>query len=335
MQSDSSRQLPSENLVTVMIPCFNQGKELPKAIESALRQSYSPLEIIIADDCSTDNTELVVKKYLDDNRVRYIKNKTNIGRVANYHKLVFELSSGSWLVNLDGDDYWANDTFIETAMKAAMVDTTVSLVFGRQKYYNKSIDKLWENPPPKVHSLMDGKELFLKYPSLPEGVPHMAALYKKAIALRAEIFKNNIIFADSEAMLRLLPFGKVAYINIFAGVWNDHGNNASYTPQIEQRIENHLMIKSPYDFFSKMNLFDPNELLSWREKFLTRMIRETCCFYLDNYDIKNCFKYLNKASSDISTISLLKILFNPRFLIRLFFFKAHLQIKKLKGLLQS
>jgi glycosyltransferase involved in cell wall biosynthesis len=136
MQADFSRQ-SSKTLVTVMIPCFNQANDLPKAITSALAQTYSPLEIIIADDCSTDTTELVVQKYLVDPRVRYIKHPTNLGRVANYHNLVYELSQGEWLVNLDGDDYWINNHFIETAMQVANTDPAVTLVFGRQKYYNK------------------------------------------------------------------------------------------------------------------------------------------------------------------------------------------------------
>jgi glycosyltransferase involved in cell wall biosynthesis len=318
-------------LVSVMIPCFNQAKELPKAIESVLAQSYSHIEVIIADDCSTDNTEFVVSEYLSDKRVRYIKRPRNIGRVANYHSLVYELSQGEWLINLDGDDYWINAKFIETAMQTGMRDPDLVLVFGRQKYYNKSLDKLWENPEPQVDAIMDGKELFLKYPKLHEGIPHLAAIYKKSVAEKAQLFSNNIIYADSEAMLRLLPFGKVAYINVFAGVWNDHGSNASYIPQVDRRIENHLMVKSPFTFFSKLSLLTAIDLKKWREQFLVRMIRETCYFYLDHNDFKNCYSYLRQSYQEISIISLIQILVNPRFLIRLFFSGAHLQIKKLKG----
>lgn len=332
MKTDTTKTELSDLLVTVMIPCYNQAKELAKAIESALSQTYSPLEIIVADDSSTDNTEEVVHKYLSDKRLTYIKRPINIGRVANYHTLVYKDSLGEWLINLDGDDYWINNNFIKNAMDIVVNDPYLVLIFGRQKYYNKSLNILWENPLPYLENLMDGKELFLRYPTISEGIPHMATLYKKSIALKAKIFTNNIIFADAEAMLRIIPFGKVAFINIFAGIWNDHGNNASYTPQINKRIENHLMITSTYDFFCKLNIFTYQELSSWREKFLTRVIRENCYFYLDNSDLKNGYFYLKEASSEIKIFSLLQIFFNPRFLLKLLLSKWYEQIKRWKGL---
>jgi hypothetical protein len=131
-------------------------------------------------------------------------------------------------------------------------------------------------------------------------------------------------------MLRILPFGTVAFINVFAGIWNNHGNNASYNPQITKRIENHMMITSPYEFFSKLHFFEQMDLLKWREQFLTRLIRETSYFYLDNYDLKSCFNYLKKSFSEIKFTSFLKILINPRFLIRLFFLKGKFQIIKIR-----
>ena len=61
--------------VTIMIPTYNQAKYISKAIESALSIDYSNIEVIVSDDCSSDNTEEVVSKYLSDNRYKYIKNE--------------------------------------------------------------------------------------------------------------------------------------------------------------------------------------------------------------------------------------------------------------------
>ena len=61
--------------VTIMIPTYNQAKYISKAIESALNIDYSNIEVIVSDDCSTDNTEEVISKYLEDNRFKYIKRR--------------------------------------------------------------------------------------------------------------------------------------------------------------------------------------------------------------------------------------------------------------------
>ena len=55
----------NQKLVSVVMPTYNRAHLLPRAIESALSQTYKNLEIIIVDDGSTDNTEQIVKKYQD------------------------------------------------------------------------------------------------------------------------------------------------------------------------------------------------------------------------------------------------------------------------------
>ncbi len=74
---------PTLPLVTIGIPTYNQQEYLAAAVESALAQQYPNLEIIVADDCSTDETEKIVQPYLLDKRLKYFKNENNVGRVLN------------------------------------------------------------------------------------------------------------------------------------------------------------------------------------------------------------------------------------------------------------
>ena len=66
----------SDILVSVIIPAYNCEKYISQSIDSALAQDV-PLEVIILNDCATDGTEEVIKTYLDDPRVRYVKNEKN------------------------------------------------------------------------------------------------------------------------------------------------------------------------------------------------------------------------------------------------------------------
>ena len=63
-------------LVTVCITTYNRDDILPETIKSVQNQTYNKLEIIIVDDCSTDNTEKLIKQYIKkDKRIKYIKYK--------------------------------------------------------------------------------------------------------------------------------------------------------------------------------------------------------------------------------------------------------------------
>ena len=66
-----------DDLVSIIMPSFNTGKYITETIESVLAQSYKNWELIIVDDCSSDNTDEVVRTYLSDDRIHYLKNEKN------------------------------------------------------------------------------------------------------------------------------------------------------------------------------------------------------------------------------------------------------------------
>lgn len=92
-------------LVSIIMPSYNTGRFIKETIESVLAQSYSAWELIIVDDCSTDNTDDVVNQYLADERIRYIKNDTNSGAAVSRNRALRE-AKGKWIAFLDSDDLW-------------------------------------------------------------------------------------------------------------------------------------------------------------------------------------------------------------------------------------
>lgn len=102
--------MPTDNpLVTVYMPTHNRSDLLSRAIESVQAQTYSNFELIIVDDCSTDNTEAVMQTYQDqDYRIKYIKNKQNLGACASRNKAI-RAAQGEFITGLDDDDYFLPD----------------------------------------------------------------------------------------------------------------------------------------------------------------------------------------------------------------------------------
>lgn len=96
-------------LVTIYMPTHNRSGLLSRAIESVQAQTYSNFELIIVDDCSTDDTEAVVQAYKDtDSRIKYIKNSDNFGACVSRNKAI-RAAQGEFVTGLDDDDYFLPD----------------------------------------------------------------------------------------------------------------------------------------------------------------------------------------------------------------------------------
>lgn len=93
-----------DGLVSVIMPSWNTAKFIGESIESVLRQTYKNLELIIVDDCSTDNTDEVVHSF-DDPRIRYYHNKKNSGAAVTRNHAI-KAARGEWIAFLDSDDLW-------------------------------------------------------------------------------------------------------------------------------------------------------------------------------------------------------------------------------------
>lgn len=95
----------NNGLVSIIMPSYNTAGFIKETVESVLAQSYSDWELIIVDDCSTDNTDEIVGQYLSDNRIRYIKNDKNSGAAVSRNRALRE-AKGKWIAFLDSDDLW-------------------------------------------------------------------------------------------------------------------------------------------------------------------------------------------------------------------------------------
>jgi glycosyltransferase involved in cell wall biosynthesis len=90
--------------VSVIIPTYNRAEFLRSAIVSALNQTFKNIEIIVADDKSTDNTKEVVESF-KDRRIKHITNKINMGPSATRNSAILA-SKGEYIAFLDDDDEW-------------------------------------------------------------------------------------------------------------------------------------------------------------------------------------------------------------------------------------
>jgi glycosyltransferase involved in cell wall biosynthesis len=126
--------LKDEALVSVIIPCYNHGRYLSKAIESVLAQTYNHFEIIVVDDGSVDNTKEVAQSYKE---VTYV-HQDNKGISATRNTGI-DNSSGKYIVFLDADDWLLPDAlkinlkYIESDPKLAFVSGGFQFFYEKDK----------------------------------------------------------------------------------------------------------------------------------------------------------------------------------------------------------
>jgi len=91
-----------DNLVSVILPVYNGEKFLKKSIDSVLDQSYKNFELIIINDGSTDKSDLIINKYLPNDKIKYFS-RNNKGLVATLNEAI-QRSSGQFIARMDQDD---------------------------------------------------------------------------------------------------------------------------------------------------------------------------------------------------------------------------------------
>lgn len=93
------------DLISVIIPVYNNERFFDRCIQSVIGQSYKNIEIIIINDCSTDGVEKIIKNYKNiDNRIKYYKNDKNMG-VGYTRNIGISYAEGEYIYFLDSDDY--------------------------------------------------------------------------------------------------------------------------------------------------------------------------------------------------------------------------------------
>lgn len=95
--------------VSVIMPAYNCEKFIVCTLDSLFSQTYTKWELVVVDDCSTDKTAEILKKYAEkDCRIVYVRNEINSGAAVTRNKAV-SLATGQYLAFLDSDDVWKED----------------------------------------------------------------------------------------------------------------------------------------------------------------------------------------------------------------------------------
>ena len=179
-------------LISVIVPCYNQAQYLDECLQSVLDQTYQDWECIIVNDGSPDNTEEVAKNWVEkDSRFKYFY-KENRG-LSSARNLGIEKSIGKYLFFLDSDDWLASPNTFNTFINYLQVDSTIEVIVGNlQEIRIEGIkpssllnNKIQENTVLDKERIFD---YFLKQ--------KFSVIACNKLILKDVLTKNKIIFKD-------------------------------------------------------------------------------------------------------------------------------------------
>lgn len=320
-------------LVSVCIPTFNREKIIAHTLESAMNQSYKNIEIIISDNCSTDNTFEILKKYSEkDTRIKLFRMKENKGPVENW-KNCFVNSSGKFIKYLWSDDYIDVD-FIEKAVNEFEDD--IGFVYASVKWYDVKSMKVHQNIGFKLaFNSPFTVDFYIEYLMLQGNVPvsGSCAMFRKNII--EDLFSSNIKNcldldynangAGFDALMFLYAvkqYERFAYVDdsfAYYGIDSD-----GITVRDGQKLTPYYFSVF-YDFLIAFK--HEEQLLS---KFKSRVLFYKL-FHTANQETKNLLdKLLVLISVKIDYLFLIKLVFNDYLIIKIKNFPRYI-IKKSIG----
>lgn len=126
----------SNILVSIVTPCYNSALFVENTIKSVLSQTFKGWEMLIIDDCSTDNSAQIVKKYTNiDSRIRYLKTEVPSGSPTQPRNIGIENAKGKYIAFLDSDDMWLPNKLQEQIELLKKEDTAI--VFSNYEKINE------------------------------------------------------------------------------------------------------------------------------------------------------------------------------------------------------
>lgn len=219
-----------DNLVSIIIPTFNRGHIIHETLDSVLTQTYANWECIIVDDGSTDDTVLVVRKFLeDDNRFRFYHRPNNrLKGASSCRNYGFALSKGDYIQYLDSDDIISANK-LEEQIKMICNEPYTSLVTCKWGWLRSDkqdkilFDKL------DTYNFFSSPEAFLNALARSKGYfPINAYLINRKMIERTGDWNEHLtINDDGEFMMRLIMNATQVFYSEKSCVYYRLGNQSN------------------------------------------------------------------------------------------------------------
>jgi glycosyltransferase involved in cell wall biosynthesis len=215
--------------VSICLPVYNGAKYLEQAIQSVLLQTHKNWELIIVDDCSTDQSAEIATKYAQqDDRIKYTKNEKNLGIFFNYN-ICIERSVGDFIKLFAQDDTFERQC-LERLIDVLENNPNAVLVTAARAVIDANDKKVATEPFFNQTKVIPGREVITDYVktfTYRTGTPSQV-LFRKRDAGKG-FDPTYYLSGDIEYFFRILEKGDYYYLNEVLVNFRRHGESATVT----------------------------------------------------------------------------------------------------------
>lgn len=206
--------------VSVHMPAFNHGPYIAEALDSVLRQQVAfEYEIVIGDDCSTDDTRAIALEYTlrFPDRIRLLLNDRNLG-VFDNDRRILQACRGEYIAGLEADDYWTSPFKLQALVECLDEHREYSACFHRADHVGDQIPVMWRAAPPVIKPYYTTDDLLAYGPFI-----QACTVVFRAAALRTPAdWTRHTVFLDTTNAARLALAGPIGFIDETMAVYRYH-----------------------------------------------------------------------------------------------------------------
>ncbi|WP_177760823.1 glycosyltransferase [Flavobacterium sp. I3-2] len=205
-------------LVTVICTCFNHQNFVIETLNSVLNQRYSNIEIIIIDDCSSDDSISVITTFLKNRpEIKFIQNQENLGNTKTFNKAA-KLANGTFLVDLACDDILLPNCIEIQIEKFLNSDLeTTGIVFGNSEHIDENGKYISDYFETNSNKKVIDKSLFqTNLNQLLQGglvMNSVSAMINKSIFDKLNGYDESLAFEDLDFWIRVLENHQIIFID--------------------------------------------------------------------------------------------------------------------------
>ena len=287
--------------INVFMLTYNQEMLVVDSIDSIINQTYTNWELLIGDDCSTDNTVKIIEKYTDlyPEKIKLIKNNINLGITGNCNNLI-KYCDGDYIVFIGGDDLFFPNK-IKSQIEFMLKFPECSMSYHNVEVFDKSKNKvLWLQNNKK--NTFDGDVSVV----IKEGCFFAAQSVMVRNDRRIRYEPTIKIASDWLSFVEYLAQGgKIMYLNEILGQYVKHGNNTTIINKDNSNLDH---VKSCEYLLENYPQYSKE--INYRYSFTLRTSRKTLPYFqtlVKSLKIRLSFKVIIMLFVFIFTFGKIKI----------------------------
>ena len=229
--------------ISICIPNYNNEKYLEQSILSAINQDYKNVEIIFVDDCSTDNSFLIAKKY--SNKINIYQNEQNLGQAKNTNKAI-SLAKADFVVILHSDDQLLKN-FCSTLLPLIKNNPNVVMAVGERQETDETNEIERITPFYNTDCLIPGEKQ-AKVFMMMSFLPCQVLFRKKTFFESGLVNERHIINLDGLLWFQLSLLGDVSYTRKDVSIYRMHQENttSTYNKTLNHMLEYYITLSEMF-----------------------------------------------------------------------------------------